>query len=211
MANLMRVRTVFTYGAGSPGLMTNYFGRSAGAADAAAAQVAVDRVRDALATSPTLWPTTMTWSISGDVDVIEDSTGEIQDQLAATPRTGAGTSTFALGPLPVGVLLKSRTDAYVDGRRLTGRTYFVPINSGSSTTASPNAGLMTAVTAIGTALLNAGLTNVEPYVWSRPREATEVGPGRPAGPARAARAGSSAEAVSFSCSPKYVVLTSRRD
>jgi hypothetical protein len=48
-------------------------------------------------------------------------------------------------------------------------------------------------------------------VWSRPRPATAIGPGRPAGPARAARVGSAAQATSCSVSPKFAVLRSRRD
>lgn len=211
MTLLMRVRTVFAYGAGSPGLMTNYLGKGEVEINGSDAQVAVDRVRDALQASPNIWPTTFAWSVAGEVDVLDDATGEVTTQMAATPRNGAGSGTGGLGPLPVGLLLKARTDSFVSGRRLIGRTYFVPVQATLTTTAVPSTGTRDAVVLVGTAMLNAGLTQVLPYVWSRPRPATAVGPGRPAGPAREARVGSSAPVVSYSCPPNYVVLTSRRD
>lgn len=207
----MRVRTVFNYGLGSPGLMTHYFADSTGPVNDVSAQLAVDRVRDAMLTTPNLWPTSFAWVVGGDVDVLEDTTGEVTDELAATQRTGAGASTNTYGPLPVGLLLKSRTNAFVSGRRLVGRTYFVPIQAALTAAASVSGGLQGDVTAIGDALLDAGTTTVFPVVWNRPRPATAVGPHRPAGPARAERSGSSAPVVSYSCSSKYVVLTSRRD
>jgi hypothetical protein len=213
-SKIMRVRTVFTYGAGSPGLMTHYFSNGTGvdfSPSEADAQVAVDRVRDMMLTSPTIWPTSFTWGVSGEVDVLLDTTGEVQDQLGVTARSGAGTNTFPLGPLPVGLLLVASTNAFVSGRRLRGRTYFVPVNAGSVTTAAPTAGTKEAVVACGNALLAEGTTGIFPVVWSRPRPATAVGPHRPAGPARAARVGSSARAVSYSTPSKFVVLTSRRD
>lgn len=211
MPNLLRVRTVFTYGAGSPGLMTQYFGNELGDYNEADAQVAVNRVRDAMLTSPNLWPTAFQWEVSGDVDIIQEADGEVVDALGVDLASGAGTSTNEFGPLPVGVLLRSRTDTFVDGRRLVGRTYFVPVQNEIVNVPAPDSGTRTAVAAIGDALNDAGLTLLFPYVWSRPRPATAVGPGRPAGPARSARAGSSARATQFSCSPKFVVLTSRRD
>lgn len=211
MTDIMRVRTVFAYGEGSPGLMTHYFDREGTTLDDESAQLGVDRVRDAILSAQNLWTTSTTLTVQGDVDVLDDATGEVTNQLGATPRSLAGTTAGALGPLPVGLLLKASTNAFVSGRRLIGRTYFVPVNAFLTAAASVPSGTQGTVTAFGTALMNAGLTQVHPRVWSRPRPATDVGPGRPAGPARSARAGSSAVAVAYSCSSKYVVLTSRRD
>jgi hypothetical protein len=191
--------------------MTQYFSKGEDTYDDTDATAAVDRVRDAHIALSTLWPASFTYEVLGDVDVLQDTNGEVVDQVAATPRTGAGTSAYPLGPLPVGVLLKSRTNTFIGGRRLVGRTFFVPINNQSDTTATPGAGLKAAVVSFGTALLDAGLGLLVPTVWSRPRQATAVGPHRPAGLARSFRAGSSDAVVSYSCSDKYVVLTSRRD
>lgn len=211
MPNLMRVRTVFEYGAGSPGLMTQYFGNDAGDYNDADAQVAVNRVRDGLATSPTLFPPSFGWTVTGEVDVIDDVSGEVQSQLAADEAVDVGTCGTGVGPLPVGLLLKARSDSFVSGHRLVGRTYLVPVCRTVLDGGSPNSGTMAAVKAIGDAFLTPGLTLIFPYVWSRPRPATAVGPHRPAGPARAARDGSSARVTSYACSPKFVILTSRRD
>lgn len=211
MSSIMRVRTVITYGEGSPGLMTHYFKQSDNIFSTASAQLSIDRVRDSIIAAQNIWTTGTTFTISGDVDVLEDSDGETQLTLAATQRTLNGTTGQPLGPLAIGLLLKAKTDVFVSGHRLKGRTYFVPVNNALTTSATVPSGTQGTVTAFGTAMLNAGTTDVHPVVWSRPRPATAVGPGRPAGPAREARAGSSAEVTSYSCSPKFVVLTSRRD
>lgn len=211
MTQIMRVRTVFTYGAGSPGLMTNYFNHSSNSPNSEAAQNAVNRVRDGLLASPNLWPTTFSWLVQGDVDIIEDTTGNVDNSYGVTQATGAGTSTNGLGPLPVGLLLRARTNTFVSGRRLMGRTFLVPVQSALTAAPVPSSGTRDAVVLMGTELSDAGATGVDPVVWSRPRPATEVGPGRPAGPARAARDGSHAEVVSWDCPAQYVVLTSRRD
>lgn len=211
MTQLVRVRTTLNYGLGGPGLMTNYFGRSAGTWDEDNAQVAVDRVRDALIAAQGIFTTAQSWVISGEVDELTDTTGEVTGQFGVTARTGAGTTVVAIGPLPVGMLVRLKTDQFVSGRRLVGRQFFVPIQSFETAYAQPRTNAKVITDAYGTELLDAGLTQVEPYVWSRPRPATEVGPGRPAGPAREFRAGSSAEVTSTATSPNWVVLTSRRD
>lgn len=211
MPNLMRVRTVFEYGTGAPGLMTHYLGNDGGEYNDADAQVAVDRVMNALIAIEHLWPAGFFWQVTSDVDVLKDTDGEVLQQLAATARNGAGVAGGGLGPLPVGVLLKSTTNAFVSGRRLTGRTYFVPIAAESTNFAVPSAATRAVVDTFGTAMLDSGLTLVSPFCWSRPRPATAVGPGRPAGPARLARIGSSARITGYTTSGKYAVLTSRRD
>lgn len=207
----MRVRTVFNYGSGSPGLMTNYFDAPVDDPAESHAQSAVTRVKNAMNTSPNLWPTTFTWEVQGQVDVLLDSTGEAVGAFSVPPETGAGGSPSPLGALPVGLLLRMHTASFVSGRRLVGRTYLVPVVSVVTASAAPNPGTMAAVKAMGDALLDAGITDVHPRVWSRPRPATPVGPKAPAGPARLARSGSSASVQFTSCSSKFVVLTSRRD
>lgn len=211
MPALLRVRTVFNYGLGGPGLMTGYFGRESGVYTTDDAQIAVDRVRDSLIACAGIFTTAQSWVISGEVDKVTDTDGEVTAQYGVTPRTGAGSTAIALGPLPVGMLLRLKTDAFVSGRRLVGRMFFVPISSYETAFASPRDSAKAIVQAYGTALQAAGGTGIDAYVWSRPRPATEVGPGRPAGPARAFRAGSSAKVTSTMVAPQYAVLTSRRD
>lgn len=211
MPNLLRVRTVLNYGLGGPGLMTNYFGNELGDYNDADAQVAVDRVRDSLIAAQAIFTTGQSWVISGEVDKLSDVTGEVSAQYGVTARTGTGTTSIPIGPLPLGLLVRLKTDAFVSGRRLVGRQFFVPIQSFETAYAQPRSNAKVITDAYGTALQDEGLTLLFPYVWSRPRPATAVGPGRPAGPAREFRAGSSAPVTSTSTSPNWVVLTSRRD
>jgi hypothetical protein len=211
MSNIIRVRTRLEYGLGSPGLMTNYFRTPSETYADSDAQLGVDRVRDALAAGTGLFPPALTFRVLGDVDVLDDVNGDNVNHLVATERTFNGTGPGGLGPLAVGLLMRLKTDAYVDGRRLVGRTYFVPI-AGSLTTAPVVPSSMTdALKAIGDALMDTGVATLVPVIWSRPRPATAVGPHRPAGRARDFRAGSSAEVSSASGSTQYVVMTSRRD
>jgi hypothetical protein len=211
MTSLMRVRTVFDYGQGGPGLMTHYFQRGGAEPTNTDAQNAANRVRDMLLTAPNLFPTNFQWTVQGNVDVLDDSNGEVSTTLVADPTTGAGTNTSGLGPLAIGLLLKNSTDTFIQGRRLVGRTYLVPIARNLIDGSLPSSATRAAVVTLGDALRANGTTFVAPFVWSRPRPATAVGPHRPAGAARAFRAGSSAAMVSSSCPAEWVVLRSRRD
>lgn len=207
----MRVRTQLNYGLGSPGLMTHYFGTDDTAYSEIEAQLAIDRVRDAFSISLQLFPPQLAFQVLSQVDVIRPSDGEVQDSLTGTERNFVGTNASGLGPLAIGLLLKLRTNTFIQGHRLVGRTFLVPI-AGNLTTAPVVPTSMTdAVVAIGNALNDSGINAIDNYVWSRPRPATAVGPGRPAGPARLARAGSRAKVTSYGSSTKYVVMTSRRD
>jgi hypothetical protein len=147
----------------------------------------------------------------GEVDEIDQANGEVQHRYAGVSRANVGANVNSVGPLAVGVLVRFHTETFVQGRRLIGKSYFVPIDAEFTNTGAPAASVITRFQAIGDAAFSSGLTGIFPYVWSRPRPATAIGPGRPAGPARAARVGSAAQATSCSVSPKFAVLRSRRD
>jgi len=164
-----------------------------------------------LLTMPTMWPAGWVSTVQGDVEILNDATGEVVGAEAATGAFVNGTAGGGLGPLAVGLLMVLNTGAFVSGRRLRGRTFIVPCSAAAANAPKPSDATRATVVTMGNALLAAGTTGVFPVVWSRPRLATAVGPGRPDGPARAARAGSSADVTTISCPAKFVVLTSRRD
>lgn len=185
MANLYRIRTVFTGVAGTPYLSTMFFQEATGTAQQAATAVstfwgAVDAYmhQDVL------------WDIEQDVEVIDDTNGQIQSVVTTTGGTGNGALTDDLLPPATQGLIRWRTGVFVGGREIRGKT-FVPAMTESSSNAGQIAGV------VQTGLQNAantlvGTANANLAVWSR-------------------KNGVSEDVVSGSVWNQFAVLRSRRD
>lgn len=211
--DLLRVRTVFAGFVGGPGLMTNYFmDLGGGGSPHDQAVLAADRVKNSLDASTGLWPDFVTWNRDTQVDRITDETG-LTISTETVPAWGFhGTGGANQGPSPTGLLVRWNTAAYLAGRLLRGHTYLVPIIAGQDSNGSPNSSQLGVAAAFAGSMLDAGLVpELQLAVWRRPRPATAVGPGRPAGPARAARIGDSSVVTGFVVPDKFTVLRSRRD
>jgi hypothetical protein len=186
--------------------MTTYFQNDAGGWGTTEAQLAVDRVRDALTAGAALWPSAFVMDVSGDVQVISDTNGELNAAFSVTPRHLIGTSlTSQYLPAPTGILVKWITSAFVAGRHLTGKTFLVPMGAHGAENLLPLASTRALAQAFGDAMLNAGLQSINPVVWSRPFKGATTPKVRPA------REGSSAPIVSVQTGSQFTVLTSRRD
>ena len=210
--DILRVRTVFTGFSGAPGLMTHYFRKTDPGLASTDAQLAVDRVRDAFVARHSNLPVAFRWTTSGQVDTLDDATGQVNFSWTATPSTGTGVSgTSGYGPIASGVLIKWQTNAFVSGRRVVGKTFLVPVgNNNADLDGTLTAGALVEWNAWAAAMLNEGATGLHLVCWSRPRLARAVGPGgKPK--ALTARAGSSYVITSGAANDKMCVLTSRRD
>jgi len=173
------------------------------------AVLAVERVRSAFAAGAALWPQPWTVQVQGSVDVIEDSTGELVDQLTvATPAIVGGSSAGGFGPTATGVLLRLNTAGIAGGRRLKGRAFLSPVINHADADGTPSAADLVAAQSFGTALDAQGATGTSLRVWSRPRPARAATADLPA---QAARAGSSSDVTGTTAADKYAVLRSRRD
>jgi len=152
-------------------------------------------------------PTDFHAQVEGAGDIIEDTTGEL---------TGAWTGVQPLQVVglvggsyaaPVGLVVDWLTSTILDGKRVRGKTFVVPVGGSSfESDGSPDAGTIATFQAAGAALIAAegGLL----CVWHRPRVARPADGSRPA---VTARAGGHAEVTSCSVPNLAAVLRSRRD
>ncbi len=196
--NLYRVRTTLNGFVGAPGLNTFYF-RVDGVSNAADAATCAGRVRGAWDVVKTIMFPGFTAQVQSNVDVIAVETGDLVKRLGITPPavvTGTGASSLAPVEVCAGLILG--TADVVDGRVLSGRSFISPLAVAAQNGQTPPAGTITAVNAMGVALITATPPAIATpaAIWSRPR------PGRN---------GVASEIVSAQCATKWFALRSRRD
>lgn len=204
------MRAVSSGFSGGPGLSTFYFGVAVPPFNTAAAQLAVNRVRDAYTAGKTNWWNTWSLAVSGQVDGIDEDTGLQVDAWAVTGATVPGdTVPSTWGPAPCGAETVWVTGDFVNGKAVKGRTYHVPIalaafeGNGTLTTLA-----ISRFQSLNDAMLSAGATDCVFGVYSRPFAGRTASPGKPAIPARL---GSFHGASGGTTPDKVVVLRSRRD
>lgn len=198
MAEILRVRTVLAYGAGSPGLYTAYFLPGTAGGVTADATDCAGRVRAFWQALNPYLSTTFTANVDSVVDVIEASTGELTGALAATPPAQVtGTEGGEYLPVAAMLLLQLFTGDVHAGRKVRGRSFIGPITELSNASGIPTGTVRTALVAAAASLL-AGATGSKLVVWSRP----DSPPGDP---------GFHSEVLSFGCATYFAALRSRRD
>lgn len=203
MVAMQRVRVAWSGFSGGPGLSTFYF------ADAAAALPAV---RSFFLGINNRIPSGVLINIHETGDTLESTTGAISGQWAGSGQAtvgGIGTADYAA---PVGAQVSWLTTVIVEGRRVKGRTFLVPLSGdafdGFGTLDTNSHDLILTHANMLWAALPAGM-----MIFQRPRVATPqwTDVRGLVHPAVSARAGTAA-AVSGAIVPlKAAVLTSRRD
>lgn len=197
MAQMMRVRTVLSYGSGSPALGTHYLRGAAFSVVLADATDAVARVRAFWAAVAGLMDNGNAAAVQGAVDVLDEQTGVLQGGFSPAPPaivTGTGGATTL--PPATQVLCRLATGGVVAGRRLQGRVNIGRVAlSASTSTGGPTVAVGTACVAAGTALLAGGGPAV-PVVWHRPI---------------AAGSGITFSITGATGAPFFAVIRSRRD
>lgn len=179
---------------GAPGYSNFFFGGEPSAP--ADAESAAQAVSDMFALFDTWLPTPVSVSILPTADVLDESTGNITSQVDITPPDvieGGSTGTYSAAS---GAVINWNTSAYVNGRRVRGRTFLVPL----TTSAYDSSGDLTSavLTGIrnGAGYLTSGASLMPFVVWSRPR---------------AGAGGTAHPVVSATVPDKGAVLRSRRD
>lgn len=131
MAQIARTRVQIDYAGGGPGVTTCYWskGLSASAYDADLAGAFADDLETTLLAMQAAFPNWLTFTVLAQVDVLEASTGEIQDQLVATDGTRIvpGTNTNLDASRATQVCVNLLTSDFVNGRRLRGRHFWGPL------------------------------------------------------------------------------------
>lgn len=174
MVNIMRVTTRWSGFPGAPGY-TNLFFRdfdtatgTGGDGSTAQAQSATDRVRTFWTALRGLFPDEVRLDMNPEVDMLEDTTGQLVDSFAVTPGAtilGSGTASYAG---PVGMVINWRTGGIRNGRRIRGRTFLVPVHNGVFlATGGLNPAETTGVKTAADALL-AEPNSPDLGIWARP-------------------------------------------
>jgi len=192
------MRTHFTWSAfpGSPGHTSLYF--AGGSPAQTVATVAAAFMFDAtfLSNNGGALPNGVRITQDPFVDTIEDTNGDQTGRLSVAPGTvitGSGALNWAG---PAGSAVTWSTNNFIKGRRLRGRTYFVPLDG----TAFQTDGTLgaTYLTAIQTAIGNLIAATPMFVIWHRPTTPGGVD-------------GQSSEVIAGQVADKVAVLTSRRD
>ena len=140
-------------------------------------------------------------------DVIEDTTGDLTGSWGSTAgaaHTGTYTAPHAA---PAGGVIDWLTDTILDGHRLRGRSFIVPLSSGCyEADGSLGAAYITGMEAAASAFIASQSSSF--VVWHRPYPGREATTGHPAKPAHAGGHG----LVTFHHVPDMAaILRSRRD
>lgn len=202
MSALQRLRIAWTGAIGLPGVTTLYF------SDAA---TALPAVRTLMGNWLGFMPNVVSGQVEPRGDIIDPATGSITGEWTGSdvaPVIGSGGSAYAA---PVGFSVTWATGSILDGRRLRGRSYVVPIAvAGYQADGTIEPDTLTNVRMAASAFVVA--TQALLLVWHRPRLETPAWTdvhGRPH-PAKAFRVGGFSAVVSATVADQVAVLTSRR-
>jgi hypothetical protein len=202
-----RVRAVLSGFSGGPGVATFHFSPALVTWDGTLAQLAIDRVRDAYTAAAMLFTQDWRATIGPEVELINEASGQLEGVVAGTTRTVAGgNSNNQYAPRPVGLYTTYGTDGFVNGKRVRGRTFHVPVSYFAfETDGTPALASLLLARAFGTAMLDAGTTDLVFGIYSRPVDAEHATENSPV------RSGSFHGAISSGSPDFAVVLRSRRD
>jgi len=164
---ILRITANWTGFVGAPGYTNLHF------LDVAASQGERDdtaaAVRAFFGSVSNLMPGVVSITFPTSADILDEETGQLVESVpmaAQTVVTGGGSSTYAA---PVGAVVGWSTNTIISGRRLRGRTFLVPLSTGSYQ--SDGSLVATSVTTLANAAaaLVANTGGVPLVVWSRPR------------------------------------------
>lgn len=199
MTEIARVTVNWTGFTGAPGFTNLYFrGATSQPIDQATVDAAITKVDAWLAAWQSRLPATVTVVTDSSVEVIEDTTGELQGFFAGTPgaaRVGSGTGNYSAAS---GAVANWYTEIVRNGRRIRGRTFIVPVagNFLATNGSLDDTSLTGLRTSTATFITRTGAAYL--VVWGRPTTPL-------------ATDGVSAEVTAFTIPDKAAILTSRRD
>lgn len=198
MTNLLRQRTILSGFQGGPGVATMYF------LDVATAIESVSRFWGALSA---VLPNTVHITPERSGDTIEDTTGALTGSwLGGVVSAATGQNPGAYSA-PSGAVVDWRSGTVLDGKRVRGRTFIVPLAAGGyqdDGTLSP--GTIGTIQAAATQFIVEQSNSF--VVWHRPYKGRAALGTRPARPAHL---GGHALVTASSVPDKAAVLRSRRD
>ena len=198
MAQFLRTRYKFQVGLGGPVSLLTFYWDGTGATDVALVTEAHARVRAAFNALTARLASGSSFIIDQPLgDFVEETNGEIQSQAAPSALPGGLTFTQSAEILPyqTQALVRYQTGTFLNGRRITGRTFIPGWTEINNVIGTPSATDITALGAFNTALGTTIVTSMSQRVWHRPVNGT---------------GGLSAPVLSRTVSPEWSVLRSRR-
>jgi hypothetical protein len=199
MTQMLRAKLNWTGFTGAPGY-TNLFFRdfTEGPVTQEMADGAKTKLTNFMASLGTRLPSTVTLSLDSTMDIIEDTTGQLQGFMTIVPPAATVGSVAGAYSAASGACITWNTNGVRNGRRVRGRTFIVPLGGTIYDTDGTIA--TTHLTAFRTAAtdLTAASGAGDLGVWARPSA-----PGASDGAWWVATGGSVRD--------KVAVLTSRRD
>ncbi len=194
MADIWRVTAKWTGGAIGSGF-TNFFFQAGTSTAQAAADSARAFLFSAYGAAQALLPTGISIAFTAGVDVLDVVSGALTGTVAITPPanvTGSGTGSYAA---PTGACVTWLTGGVVNGHRLRGRTFLVPMAGN----AFENDGTLSATTlsSINSAATTFISAAPDFAIWHRPAAGGGGG-------------GQATTAIAFRVADQAAVLTSRR-
>lgn len=197
MANIARVRCVWSGFPGGPGVSTHYL-------DPGFAAGSLGVIRTFYNGLISYLPNTISIQVPGSGDILDDANGELVSQWTdTTPAVCVGTSASGYAA-PAGMIVQWKTATIVDGNRLVGKTYIVPMANVFEPGGTPTSAVVTSVGTLALSMVT-GLAG-DLLVWHRPIKANPE-----ADPPVVGRLGSSAPVTTVSVPDRAAVLRSRRD
>jgi hypothetical protein len=195
---LIRYRVGWIGWPGLPGVSTHYFSTSV--ADFAAVRTFYNAIKDH-------FPNLLTFQFPTSYDIINETDGKLASTVATAPLTQVSSASAAQGySAATGALVRWNTSAVINGNKVVGRTYLVPLaqqtyaNTGTVSTTVTNA-----IQTAANAMLSSYGDGLK--VWARPFKGRTNVPNKPDIPARA---GSFATALSATVPTTAAVMRSRR-
>lgn len=185
---MLRIKVVWTAPAGSPYYTTFYFGGDTpGEADAAGAAVAAFLgVMDGNIAS------TYAWNLDQEAEFVDPVTGNITGVETIAAGNGNGSGTGDPLPLSTQALIRWRTNQFINGREIRGRTFFPGFVETSSTAGRVTTGLLSGLNTAAADFITASSGGGGLVVWSPTH-------------------GQAAQVLTASAWSDFAVLRSRRD
>lgn len=160
MAQIRRVRTIFTGVAGTPWYSNLYFSSGVGLS----AQAQTDLIKAFWTDMATTMHATVRWTVQPEVTIINDANGQVEGLLAVTGGTGIGSAPTDLLPLATQGLVRLQTGVYINGRGVRGKIFIPGQVEGNSTPQGvPAPSLVTFYAATANELVNDSLDSLVVY------------------------------------------------
>lgn len=198
MAPINRVRVVLTGFVGQPGVSTFF------CLDPATFTIALRAYYASLAQ---VFPSVLTADIEDAGDILDDVTGTLTGAWVGAVTAAVQGTAVGTYAAPAGAVVNWLTSTVVDGSRLRGKTFLVPLAGGIyQDDGSLSQSYLGIIRDASTTFSDAVAANF--VIWHRNRVAR---PATPTKPAQTQRDGSSAVVTGVQVNDRVAVLRSRRD